>query len=163
MIKRIGHLYVSFENFITNLLIVAIVFFVFTSAIMRWVGMPLSWSVEFAQMLFVWAIFLGSNRTLRENKHIEVDFFVKMMPAKVKAIIDIVMNVLVLAFLLFLTKYGIQLSIENSERQISNLPLSYSFITMAVPIGSILMIFTTVIKLKGKAVKFMSPSHEVNS
>lgn len=163
MIKRIGQLYVSFENFITNLLLVAIVFFVFTSAVMRWVGVPLSWSVEFAQLLFVWVIFLGANRTLRENKHIEVDFFVKMMPEKVRSIIDIVMNVLVIAFLLFLTKYGIQLSIENSVRQISNLPLSYSFITMAVPIGSILMILTTIIKLKEKVTKFMSPSHEVNS
>lgn len=117
---------------------------------MRWAGMPLSWSVEFAQLLFVWVIFLGANRCLREDRHIGVDFFVKKLKPKTNAVLEIVINILIMTFLVFLINFGIQLSIENSVRLISNLPLSYSFITMAVPVGSTLMLITLVFKVAQK-------------
>jgi len=150
MIKKVAGGYAKFENFITNLLMIGVVAFVFIASIMRWVGFPLSWSVEFAQFLFVWVIFLGANRCLREDRHIGVDFFVKKLKPKTKAVLEIIINVLIMAFLVFLINFGIQLSIENSVRLISNLPLSYSFITMAVPIGSILMLITLIFKVAQK-------------
>ncbi|MFD1781561.1 TRAP transporter small permease [Fredinandcohnia salidurans] len=150
MIKQFARGYVKAENFITNLLMIGIVVFVFLAAVMRWAGFPISWSVEFAQVLFVWAIFLGANRCLREDKHISVDFLTKKLPLKISLGIDILMNLLVLAFLIFLGYYGILLSVENSERMINNLSLSYSLVTLSVPIGSILMIITILVKLKGK-------------
>ncbi len=158
MVKRIAGVYVKIENFLTNFLLVGIVFFVFLAAVMRWAGSPLSWSVEFAQLLFVWAIFLGANKTLRERKHITVDVFVKALPQGARNIIEIVTKVLVLGFLIFLTIYGFQLSIENSVRQISNLPLSYSFITSAVPVGSVLMICTILTQLKEELGNLRSPN-----
>lgn len=160
MVKRIAGAYVAIENFLTNFLLVGIVFFVFLAAMMRWAGWPLSWSVEFAQLLFVWAIFLGANRTLRERKHITVDIFVKILPPTVRNVIEIVTKIMVLAFLIFLTKYGFQLSIENSVRQINNLPFSYSFITLAVPVGSVLMILTILTQLKEEAGKLRSPNEQ---
>lgn len=154
----------KFENFLTNLLMIGIVFFVFLAAVMRWAGWPLSWSVEFAQLLFVWAIFLGANRTLRERKHITVDVFVKALPQKAKNIIELFTKILVLAFLFFLTKYGFQLSMENSSRQISNLPVSYSFITLAVPVGSVLMILTILSQIREEVIGFKSSlSNELKS
>ena len=158
MVKKVADIYIRIENFLTNFLLVGIVFFVFLAAIMRWAGMPLSWSVEFAQLLFVWAIFLGANRTLRERKHITVDVFVKVLPQGVRNIIEIITKVLVLGFLVFLMVYGFQLSIENSVRQINNLPLSYSFITSAVPVGSVLMIFTILSQLKEEFGRLKSPN-----
>ncbi|MEK4523108.1 TRAP transporter small permease [Psychrobacillus sp. FSL W7-1493] len=164
MINKVAGVYVKFENFLTNLLMIGIVFFVFLAAVMRWAGWPLSWSVEFAQLLFVWAIFLGANRTLRERKHITVDVFVKALPQKAKNIIELFTKILVLAFLFFLTKYGFQLSMENSSRQISNLPVSYSFITLAVPVGSVLMILTILSQIREEVIGFKSSlSNELKS
>jgi TRAP-type transport system small permease protein len=150
--KKITAGYVKIENFITNLLMIGVVFFVFIAAVLRWAGYPISWSVEFAQFLFVWVIFLGANRCLREDKHISVDFFTKKLPDKVRISVEIVINLLVMAFLIFLVVFGTLLSLENSVRLISNLPISYSFITMAVPIGSMLMIITILFKLKEKII-----------
>lgn len=150
MIKKLAKGYAKFENFITNFLMIGVVVFVFAASVMRWAGYPLSWSVEFAQFLFVWVIFLGANRCLREDRHIGVDFFVKKLNPKANAVLEIVISILIMAFLVFLINFGIQLSIENSVRLISNLPLSYSFITMAVPIGSILMLITLIFKVAQK-------------
>ncbi|WP_449540415.1 TRAP transporter small permease [Ferdinandcohnia sp. Marseille-Q9671] len=150
MMKHFAKAYVKAENFVTNVLMIGIVIFVFFAAVMRWVGSPISWSVEFAQLLFVWAIFLGANRCLREDKHISVDFFTKKLPLKIRAGIEMLMNVLVIGFLIFLGYYGILLSIENSERVINNLSMSYSLVTLSVPVGSILMIITILVKIVGK-------------
>jgi TRAP-type transport system small permease protein len=159
MMEKIAAGYVKTENFITNLLMIGVVFFVFIAAVLRWAGSPISWSVEFAQFLFVWVIFLGANRCLREDKHISVDFFTKKLPGKVRISVEIVINLIVMAFLIFLVVFGTLLSLENSVRLISNLPISYSFITMAVPIGSLLMIITILFKLKEKIISLRASSN----
>lgn len=152
MMGKLAQGYVKTENFITNFLMIGVALFVFLASVMRWVGYPISWSVEFAQLMFVWVIFLGANRCLREDKHIGVDFFTKKLPDKVRVIVEIVMFLFVLAFLIFLIVYGILLSIENSVRLINNLSISYSFVTMSVPIGSIIMAITVINKLKEKII-----------
>ena len=148
MLSRLGKLYIAIEYFVTNALLIGVVFFVFTAAVMRWAGYPLAWSVEFGTLLFVWVIFLGANRALRENRHIGVDFFTKRMPDKVRFFVELCTMVVMIAFLLFIFYYGVLLCIENSARLISNLPVSYSWVTAAVPTGSLLMTITLLVKFK---------------
>ncbi|MGG0718027.1 TRAP transporter small permease [Robertmurraya massiliosenegalensis] len=143
--KNITHGLLKLETILTSGLMVGVVLFVFVAAVMRWVGAPLSWSVEFAQLLFVWVIFLGANKALREGKHIGVDFITSRLPEKFSNLIAIIMNLLMISFLVFVGYHGTLLSIENSVRLINNLPFSYSFVTMAVPIGAALMIITLLI------------------
>lgn len=139
--------YIKIEDFTTNFLMLAVVFFVFIAAAMRWAGSPIAWSVEIAQLLFVWLIFLGANRSLRENRHIGVDFFVKKLPNKVRNILEIIIYLLILFFLIFIGIYGILLSIENSIRQISSISISYAYISSSVPIGCLIMSLTTIGKI----------------
>ncbi|MFD2044637.1 TRAP transporter small permease [Ornithinibacillus salinisoli] len=148
--KTILQSYIKVENFMTNFLMLAVVFFVFIAAVMRWAGSPIAWSVEIAQLLFVWLIFLGANRSLRENRHIGVDFFVKKLPNNLRNIIDIIIYLLILAFLLFISRFGILLSIENSVRQISSLTISYAYISASVPVGCFIMSITTIGKIREK-------------
>lgn len=143
-LKKLTDVYVRTEDFVTNFLMLSIVMFVFTAAVMRWAGSPVAWSVDIAQLLFVWLIFLGANRALRENRHIGVDFFVKKMPDKVREFIDIILYLLILGFLIFLSWHGILLSIENSIRQINSLSISYAFIAASVPIGCFIMSVTII-------------------
>lgn len=150
MLSRLGKLYITVEYFITNALMIGVVLFVFTAAVMRWAGYPLAWSVEFGTLLFVWVIFLGANRALRENRHIGVDFFTQRMPDKLRSVVEISMMVIMIGFLLFIFYYGVLLCIENSSRLISNLPLSYSWVTAAVPTGCLLMTITLIVKIRDK-------------
>lgn len=143
----------------TNFLMLAVVFFVFIAAVMRWAGSPIAWSVEIAQLLFVWLIFLGANRALRENRHIGVDFFAKRLPSRARNGLEIIIYLLILAFLLFLSWYGILLSIENSVRQISSVSISYTYISASVPIGCFIMSLTTIGKIWGKILALRAVLH----
>ena len=51
MLSRLGKLYITVEYFITNALMIGVVLFVFTAAVMRWAGYPLAWSVEIRHTL----------------------------------------------------------------------------------------------------------------
>lgn len=157
--KHMIEKYISVETFITNFLFIGIVFFVFIASIMRWAGHPIAWSVELAQLLFVWVIFLGANRALREDGHIGIDFLTKKLPDKIRHIIEILILIFMLVFLLFLVRYGILLSIENFVRQIGALTISYSFITLSVPIGSIMMAITIIFKIWRKILRLMPSSN----
>nr|WP_251041058.1 MULTISPECIES: TRAP transporter small permease subunit [unclassified Halomonas] len=135
------------EEFVSRLLLSIVVLLVFFTAVGRWAGLPVAWSVNIAQLLFVWIIFLGSNQALRNNKHIGVDIFSNLLPRRLQVLNEIFVLILMSAFLLLSVVYGVKLSIDNSTRVISNTPISYSFITMAVPVGSFLMFLTVIGKI----------------
>lgn len=67
MTKIIGF-YEKVEEFLSSMLLLVVVLLVFFTAIGRWIGLPVAWSVNIAQLLFVWVIFLGASQALRENK-----------------------------------------------------------------------------------------------
>ncbi|MBO8162109.1 MAG: TRAP transporter small permease [Brevibacillus sp.] len=146
--KRLADWYIRVEHLLCQLLMIGVVFFVFFAAVMRWVGVPIAWSVEFAQLLFAWLIFLGANWALREDCHIGVDIFTKRLPKKIALPLQIVMMVLMLFFLILVGGYAVLLSIENSVRLINNMSISYSFITLSVPAGCLLMSCTLIAKIK---------------
>src|SRR3546814_6107426 len=61
-------------------LLAVIVFLVFIAGVMRWFGEPLIWSVDLAQLLFVWVSFLGADMALRKRAHIGIDYLVRRLP-----------------------------------------------------------------------------------
>ena len=48
-------------------LLVFITGLVFVAAVMRFYGHPLVWSIDLAQLLFIWLCFLGASRAMREH------------------------------------------------------------------------------------------------
>ena len=50
---------------------------VFIAAVMRFFGHPLIWSVDLAQLLFIWLCFVGATRAMRQRSHLGVDFLVR--------------------------------------------------------------------------------------
>lgn len=130
------------EAFLATLLLAIIVLLVFAAGVMRWFGHPLVWSVDVAQLLFVWVSFLGADMALRKHAHIGIDYLVKRFSARSRAVLDLVLGVLVLAFLLTMAVMGYQLTTLNLERQFGDSGISYGFVTAAVPIGCLLLAMT---------------------
>lgn len=134
------------EETLTKLLLASIVLLVFYSAMVRWAGFPVAWSVEMAQLLFIWLVFIGANQALRKNRHIGVDFFTSKLSSKGQLIIQVFTNILIGGFLLYCIYFGFVQTSQFTLRSIQNLPLSYSYITASVPVGCSLMFITLVSK-----------------
>lgn len=132
------------ELTLTATLLALIVILVFTAAASRYVLTPINWSVDAAQALFVWVVFLGASQALRRRRHLGISVLVDMLSKNQRTWIDIVLRSLIAIFLAFIIYYGIKLCILNYGRKLTSFPLSYSYVTLAAPVGCTLMLITTV-------------------
>lgn len=129
----------SLENQIGSLLLAAIVMLVFVAAVMRSFGHPVIWSVDLAQLLFIWLCFIGASRALRLRAHLGVDLLVRYLGRRNRLLLEIVLAVICLVFLAFMCVEGTHLTLLNRERLFGDSGLSYAYVTIAVPAGGILL------------------------
>lgn len=121
------------------LLLLVIVVLVFSAAIMRFFGYPLIWSVDMAQLLFIWLCFVGATRAMRQRGHIGVDLLVRKLGHRHRLWLETAQAVLFIAFMAVLMVEGYKLTILNQERLFGDSGLSYAFVTIAVPAGCIML------------------------
>lgn len=131
------------EEAFTSLLLLAIVVLVFVAAVTRYFGTPINWSVDVAQALFVWVIYVGAHQALLRRQHIGVSFLVDRLHPNLRTAIYILTSGVVAWLLVMIIIHGIHVSIINVGRILQNIPVSYSWVTMAAPTGAALMLVTT--------------------
>jgi TRAP-type C4-dicarboxylate transport system permease small subunit len=142
------------ETFVIKVLLVFMVGLVFVAASTRYVGYPINWSVDMAVCLFAWCTFLGGDVAMRNNKLMNVDFVIKKLPGKKRNIIEIINLLIILIFLAALIGFGAWLSYTTRFRTFQGIPgFSYTWVTLSVPIAAILMVITTILKIRDKLQK----------
>lgn len=139
-------------------LMAAIVVLVFWAALSRYVAVPVNWSVDAAQGLFVWVVFLGASQALRRRRHIGIGLVVGGLRPRGQLAVRLALDVLTAAFLAVVIREAIVVSIVNSGRQFPSFALSYSWVTSAAAAGGALMLLTKLVdiaaalrRLAGKA------------
>ena len=120
-------------------LLAAVTGLVFVAAIMRFFGHPLTWSVDMAQLLFMWLCMLGANRAMREKSHLGMEVLVKYLGYKPRLWLELICGAIIIVFLGILVVEGIRLTILNKERIFGDSTLSYAWVTSAVPVGCALL------------------------
>ena len=127
------------EETAAALMLAAMVLCVFAAALCRSLGWPIIWSVDIAQLLFIWVCMLGANRALRRGEHVGVDALVRRLPLRRRMQLDLALYALTLAFLLALAGAGLRLTVLNPERTLGTIAMPYAMVTLAVPVGALLM------------------------
>ncbi len=125
-------------------LLAGIVGLVFVAAVMRFFGTPLIWSVDLAQLLFIWLCFLGANRALRRRVHLGIDLLIQTLDHRKRLVLELLLGLLVVVFLGVLAVEGVKLTLLNTERLFGDSGIPYAFVTIAVPVGSVFLIFTVI-------------------
>ena len=116
-------------------LFVIIVVLVFVASVMRFFKYPLIWSVDMAQLLFIWLCFLGATKAMRERAHLGVDLIVRQFGHRYRLIIETVLAAVFITFMMVLAFEGYELTLLNRERLYGDSGISYAYVTIAVPIG----------------------------
>ena len=132
------------ELIVGLIILAAIVILVFMASIMRFFGHPLIWSVDLAQLLFIWLCFLGANRALRMKSHMGVDLLIRRLSIRHRLIFESALSFLTLLFLNTLAIKGVELTLLNKERLYGDSGIPYYFVTIAVPFGCIILSITIV-------------------
>ena len=135
-------IFAKIELIIGLVILSVIVALVFMASIMRFFGYPLIWSVDLAQLLFIWLCFLGANRALRLKSHMGVDLLIRRLPIRHRVTLESAVSVLTLLFLSSLAVKGVQLTLINKERIYGDSGIPYYFVTIAVPFGCVILSLT---------------------
>lgn len=137
----------SFEEAISSILLASITVLVFASAIARTLKHPLNWAVDISLLLFAWQVFIGGDIAIRNTNLIGVELIVNKFPGFIQKWLKVFFFILIIIFLSILVYFGIPLLLDNWKRLFQVLPISYSWCTLSVPVGSFLMIISSIIKV----------------
>lgn len=143
------NLYGWTEFAIGFVLLVVITGLVFISAVMRFAGNPVIWSIDVAQLLFIWLCFLGAAHAMRKKAHLGVDYLVKILPYRVRLGVETLLSTCFIVFLLTLAVVGFNLTMLNWERAFGDSGVPYAWVTIAVPVGSIFLSISILTNLIG--------------
>lgn len=146
--RKVYDLIGKLEIYITGILLVLMVIFVFIAGVSRTLRNPIYWANPLASFLFAWAAMFAMDVAYRQNKLMNVDLLVKRFSERVQTYIRIFNHFVILAFLLYLIIYGIQLSFIMKYRTFEGMyGFSYMWTTLSIPVGSFLLAITTIVKI----------------
>ncbi|MDR1179246.1 MAG: TRAP transporter small permease [Spirochaetales bacterium] len=105
---------------------------------------PIFFSEELARMFFIWTVMLGASIVNRKDEHTNVTFFISKFSEKFQTILYVAREIIIIFILATTIYYGIVLSYTMRTVKTSALDWSWAFIYISLPIGSLLMILTTI-------------------
>ena len=137
------------EAFVAAAFLVFMVVLIFLGGVMRMLGHPINWSGDFATAFFAWACFLAADVAWRNNGLMAIEVLTSRVPDHAKIMLRLANLGLITLFLVYLIVMGIYLSWISRARSFQGIPeISYSWVTMSLPMGSLLLLVTTLLKVR---------------
>ena len=103
------------------------------------------WAEELARYLFVWLSFLGGGLGVGTNVHVGVDSVVELMPRRPKLLVQIAMELMIVAFTLVLIWVGAQFAAFGMKADALLLPIPMGYVYLAVPVGGFVMLINVLV------------------
>ena len=137
------------EAFIARTFLIVMVALIFSAGLARVLGHPINWAVDVATCLFAWACFLSADIAWRKSRLMSVDVLTVRLSERGQRACRLVNHCILTAFLLYLIPTGFWLSYISRARSFQGIPeFSYSWVTMSLPVGALLLLITTLLKLR---------------
>lgn len=137
------------ESFVARFTLISMVLLIFFAGLARVLKHPMNWAMDVSTFLFAWSCFLSADVAWREDKLMSIDLFVNRFPVKVRKIFKVFNYSVLIGFLVYLIFFGLWLSYTTRARAFQGIPsFSYTWVTLSVPVGSLLLFVTTVLKIK---------------
>ena len=140
-------MYQRLEFGLAALLLVAIVLLVGIASITRFLGSPIIWSVEIAQLCFVWICMLAADLALQENRHFGLSIVLDGLSPLGRRLGEIINSVIRVVLLSFLLGYAVRSTVLMHPRLIGAAQMHASLVHAAMPFGLALMLRTLLVRL----------------
>ncbi len=150
--RRLYDALVRWEARIAGTFLVLMVVLIFAGGVARLVGHPQNWTTDAATCLFAWACFLCADIAWRRDSLMSIDIAVRRLPERARRLAGHANHAIIVAFLVYGIVGGTYLSWVSRARSFQGIPeISYSWVTMSMPVGCLLLLVTTLLKLRGGA------------
>lgn len=102
---------------------------------------PLPWSQDIIRLSFTYLVFWGAAYCVHEKANLNVDVFLTALPKRIGKLAEIIINVVLIGFFVFLLYMGIQFAQTGTTQTTSYLPIPMSWYYMSIPSAAVFMIF----------------------
>ncbi len=100
----------------------------------------ITWSEEIAKYLMVWMVFVGAPVAMVESRHIAIEMFPNLFRPRIRALIFLIVNLLIVLTMAFWTYRGFTYTVGGMSQVMSSfdkIPLGVVF--ASIPFGSCIM------------------------
>jgi TRAP-type C4-dicarboxylate transport system permease small subunit len=127
---------------------IVLVALVFLSAILRFFRISMSWNIDMAMLLLAWTAFLGADIAYRSGQLVGIDLVTRNLPKKVQILAELVVFVTILAAMIGVVYFGINLAQSEWIRKYQSMPIPYSMVTISIVLAGGSIAVSTIIKIK---------------
>jgi TRAP-type transport system small permease protein len=139
------------EAFVAAVFLILMVVLIFLGGVMRMLGQPINWSSDAATALFAWACFLCADIAWRNNGLMSVEVLTGRLPEGLQTACRMLNYAIISIFLSYLIVMGVYLSWISRIRSFQGIPeVSYSWVTASLPAGAVLLLITTLLKVRAE-------------
>jgi len=117
------------------------------NVIVRYFGRGFNWIEEVSSLAFVWMSFTSIVLGYHSEMHPGFDALMSKLNDSTKRLLKIIINILILVFLLYVLKGGIDYSIRSSIQKTAILSISVSWKYAAIPFSAFFMVIEALRKL----------------
>jgi len=109
---------------------------------------PTAWTEEACRYLYVYIVFLGASAAIADRSHVSVNVLTQMMPAPIRLVLALAVDVLVVGFLAILAWYGYRATLRNVDIPLAVLQVPYAWVYAIVPLTSVTMMARTLWRMR---------------
>ncbi len=145
------HALLRAEAILAGTLLLLMVGLIFAGGVARMMHSPINWTIDFATCFFAWACFLCADIAWRKDALMSIDVIKARLPDGARRLLQIVNYMIIMAFLGVGIYAGLWLAWTSRARSFQGIPgISYSWVTMSLPVGALLLLITTIVKLRAE-------------
>ncbi len=130
-----------------GLLLGAVVILVGIAAVARGIGTPIIWSVEVAQLLFVWLVVIAADLGMQTNRHFGMQILLDNVSPSIRKATEVANILVLIGLLAILFYYAWNNTILLHARLDGALQLPGSFYHASMVVGFGLLIRTLLVQL----------------
>lgn len=144
MSRQVGEMFRRVETGCAILLLTAIVALVAIASVARAVGNPIIWSVEIAQLCFVWLCMLSADLALQSDRHFGLSVLSDALDPGKRRMLELANKIVLIALLGFLLIYAwINMQLMH-PRLIGATQMHGSYIHASMVVGLCLLLRTMI-------------------
>lgn len=128
-------------------LLTGIVFLVGIASVARSLGSPIIWSIEIAQLLFVWLCMLAADIAMQQRRHFALSILPDHLGPRGRHVLEAVNTLIVIGLLAFLWTYAWRNMLLMHPRLIGATQMNGSLIHASMVVGLPLLLRTLLVQL----------------
>jgi TRAP-type C4-dicarboxylate transport system permease small subunit len=137
------------EVVLAGALLVLMVALIFLSGVARTLGHPVNWAGDMATAFFAWGCFFCADIAWRRNALMSIDLVTERLPTKLQKACAALSYAIIVLFLIYGIVFGLWLSWISRTRSFQGISeISYSWVTMSMPVGCALLLLTAFFKIR---------------